>query len=377
MYDATVGGHPGAASLLSVEALHAALIQRHTGAKSFPDRDKYVGASEAGSCMRLTAYRKLHPEANVFEPEAAGRMRAGQVLENEAVQMVRLALQGHVRETGANQTEIELEDAPIRVHPDGRILSTALDHLRWSKVAVLLASGARVYLEEIPTGDGTLEVKTASSHQLRRFRKEGLSLPYMAQTQIQMGAQTFNWGLAFVVSRENLADFEVFFLSFDQAEFDEAKGRAHQVMAAVEGIRQGLMTEDGGLPNGETDRGYCSSCPIADSCPAIVTARAAAGSATFIPPDEIPDIEALADEYLALKPEAERYEEVKDNLKDRLAAIGISKALLPSGRPLTLSERQGRESCDTKVLKSQFPDVAAKVISRGAPFFVMTCKEAR
>jgi hypothetical protein len=375
MYDGTT--IPSAPpSILSVEALQAALVERHAGAKSFPDRENYVGASEVGSCMRLTAWRKLHPESNIFEPDAAGRMRAGQVMENEAVQMVRLALKGQVRETGANQSEIALPDAPIRFHPDGRLLASILDPLRWSRVPVLLASGARIYLEEMPEGDGALEIKTASSHQLRRFRKDGLIPSYLGQTQVQMGGQGMTWGLSVVVSRENLADSEVFFLQADPEHFDAMKVRARRVMDVVDKIRQGVCSEDA-LPDGEPDRGYCSHCPIADTCPSMVTARAAAGSASVIPPDEIPDVEALADEYLALKPEHERFEEVKDQLRDRLMAIGISKAILPSGRPLSLSERQGRESADIKTLKTKFPEVAAQVVTRGEPYYVMTVKEVR
>lgn len=373
MYDGATPANP-AASILSTEQLHAALLERHAGAKDFPGRENYVGASEVGSCLRLVVHRKLHPESNVFAPEAAGRMRAGQVMENEAVQMVRLALKGLVRETGANQTEIRFEDAPLRVHPDGRLLAGILDPLRWSKVAVLLASGARVYLDQIPEGDGAFEVKTASSHQLRKFRKDGLNAAYKGQTQVQMGGMGVSWGLAFVVSRENLADFEVFFLQPDPEEFSGMKERARRGMALVEKIRDGVLSEDA-LPSGETDRGYCSSCPIADSCPSMVAARAAAGVAAFIPPDEMPDIEALADEFLALQPDAKRFEDVKGSLKDRLEAIGIEKAILPSGRLLGMSERHGRESVDVKSLKSLFPDVAAKVVSRGDSFFVLSVKE--
>ncbi len=362
-------------SVLSVEALHAALLERHAGAREFPGRDQYVGASEVGTCMRLVAWRKLHPEANTFDPEAAGRMRAGQVLENEYVQMVRLALKGQVRETGANQAEVSVEDAPIRFHPDGRLLASVLEPLQWGRVPVLLASGARIYLDQIPSGDGVLEIKTASSHQLRRFRKDGLNLAYQGQTQVQMGGQGFSWGLAVVGSRENLSDTEVFFLQADPEQFDVMKGRAHRIMAAVDRIRQGLLSEEGGLPEPETDRGYCSSCPLADSCPAMITARAAAGTTTVIPPDEVPDFEALADEYLSLKPEADRFEDVKDALKKRGEALGLSKGVLPSGRIVSLSERQGRESADLKTLKSQFPEVAAKVVSRGDSFYVMSVKE--
>lgn len=375
MFDGT-SSPTAASSLLSIDALHAALIERHTGAKSFPGRENYVGASEVGGCMRLTAWRKLHPESNTFAPDAAGRMRAGQVMENEAIQICRLALKGHVRETGANQAELELDGAPIRVHPDGRILASAIEHLSFSKVAVLLASGGRAYLDEVPTTDGALEIKTTSSHQLRRFRKDGLSLAYQDQTQVQMGAMGVSWGLLVMVSRENLADVEVFYLQADPAALNACRERALHVMSVVDKIRDGVLSEDG-LPAPETERGYCSSCPILDVCPAMITERQRSGSLNCIPPDEIPDFEALVEERLALKPEADRYEEVCDLLKDRAVAIGFDQVTLPSGPTLVLSERQGREAADLKSLKSKFPEVAAQVVSRGNPYFVLSVKGAR
>lgn len=371
MYDGTsvVG------SILSAGSYHASLLARHAGAKSFPGRENYIGASEVGSCMRLVAMRKLHPESNIVEPDSAGRMRAGQVMEGEIVQIVRGALGNSVRETGHNQAELSLPDAPVRVHPDGRLLGSILDPLRWSRVPVLLASGSRIYLDPIPDQDGALEIKTASSHQLRKFRNDGLPLVYQDQTQIQMGAMGVSWGLAVVVSRENLADHEVFFLQFDPTAFEAAKDRARSVMAVVERIRDGVCSEDA-LPLPETERGYCSSCLLADSCPAMITARAAAGSANVIPPDEVDDFEAMVEEYCALQPDAKRFDAVKDLLKERAIACGIEKASLPSGTIISLSERQGRESTNTKALKTQFPEVAAKLISRGDPYFILSVKEA-
>ena len=365
-----------AESLLSPELLHAALLERHAGAKDFPDRENYVGASEVGACMRVVAHRKLHPEVHVFPAEAAGRMRAGQVLEGEIVALVRLAFKGFLRETGANQSELIVDGAPLRCHPDGRIMATALDPIRFSKVAVTLVTGSRVYLDEVPTGDGTLEIKTASSHQLRRFRKEGLPLTYQDQTQVEMGAQGVSWGLCLVVSRENLSEFETFYLQADADAMAACRARATAVISVVDKIRGGILSEDG-LPGGEPDRGYCSKCALADTCPAMVTVRASAGPLAVIPPDDMPDIEAMVDEYLTLKPEAERYETVKDAIRDRFADLGVFDSLLPSGRHVKLPEYKGRETTDTKALKAKFPEVAAQVVKRGDPYFVLKVSEIR
>lgn len=76
------------ATILSQADLHAALLVRHGGGRSFEGRDSYIGASEAGVCPASVAYRKLHPE---IKPDAkgAGRMLAGTALENEGVQLAR------------------------------------------------------------------------------------------------------------------------------------------------------------------------------------------------------------------------------------------------------------------------------------------------
>lgn len=362
-------------TLLSQSQLRDALLDR-LRSKSFARRDTYVGASEVGQCPRVVAYRKIHGDD--IDAEAAGRMRGGQIMENEVVQLVRLALGNAVRETGANQREIEIPDAPLRVHPDGRILGSAIQDVLASGAQILVMdeTAQTVTLTDLPAGDGILEVKTASSHQFRRFLKGGLSYSYRLQTQVQAGSQGLGWGLLVLANRENLADIAVFYVSANADIYEEAKSRARRVIASVERIRDGIVTEEAGLPDPEPENGYCSKCVCADLCPAMVTARALAGTAAIIPPDEIPVVEALADEFLALKPDATRFEEVKEKLRDRLLSLGVLKSTLPSGRPLSLSERH-RETVDQVALKSQFPAAADACIRRGAPYFVLSVKEAR
>ncbi|HWQ10755.1 MAG TPA: hypothetical protein VN436_16655 [Holophaga sp.] len=364
-----------ATSLLSTQALRAALLERHATARVFEGRDSYVGASEVGSCARLVAWRKLHPDHEV-DAEAAGRMRAGQVLENEAVQMIRLALGGAVRGTGAAQVEMRVEDAPLRVHPDGRILREAMVKAMTSgiRIVVLTKDGSKKYLEELPEGDGVLEIKTSSDHGVRALGTNGLSKAYDGQTQTEMGASKLRWGLLVMVSRENLAKAEVVFLEFEPAEFEAMKMRARFIMAAVEKIREGILTEEAGLPQPEEDRGYCSKCPIADTCPAMVLRRAQDGDGATIPPDEVDEFEAMSEEYLELKPAADRFESVKDILRKRADAAGIVKAALPSGTVLALSLRKGRVSYDGKALAA-YPEAEAAARKEGAPFAILTVKK--
>jgi hypothetical protein len=369
---------PVVAQLLPISALHTALLERHSGAKTFPERESYVGASEVGSCMRLVCWRKLHPD-HPWEPNQAGRMRSGQVLENEAVQLVRLALGGAVRQTGSAQEEIRTPDAPLRCHPDGRILRTAFAELLASglPIAVLKKDGSRCYIETLPEGDGTLEIKTGSAWALRRLTKDGLSLAYDGQTQVEMGGQGLRWGLLVMISRDDLSQAEVVYLEADPEEFAGMKERARRVMNIADKIREGILSEDG-LPDGEPERGYCDSCPINETCPAILALRAQAptGPGT-IPTEQVPDIEAIVEEYTLLKPEAARFKEISDWLKDRFEELSITKTSLPSGTLIRLVPYKGRVSYDASRLKKEFPAAEVACRKEGDPYNVMKIEEPR
>ena len=372
---------PKSAQLLPLASLHAALLKRHAEAKSFEDRDTYIGGSEVGSCLRLVVWRKLHPD-HPWEPDAAGRMRAGQVLENEAVQMVRGALGNAVRETGAAQVEFSLPDAPIRVHPDGRLLRSAFAELLGSglRIVVRRKDGSNGYLEELPPGDGTLEIKTGGTWVVSALaRGKELSLPHQGQTQVEMGGQCTLWGLLVMVSRENLSQAEAVFLEFDPDEFAAMKTRARVAMTALDKIKQGILSDPEGLPEPEEERGYCQKCPIIDSCPIFIAKRAAApegSDGTVIPPERVPDLEAIVEELLALKPDANRYEDIKEWLKDEVQIMHLTKAALPSGIILEVSPRKGRITYDPQKLKA-FPDAEAAARKEGDPFIVLNIKEPR
>jgi hypothetical protein len=361
-------------TLLSKAALNSALLERFHGGKTFEDRETYVGASEVGTCLRLVAWRKLHPaESQITDPKSAGRMRAGTILENEFVQMVRLALGGKVRETGGAQAEIVVPDAPMRLHPDGRILASAIADLAGHEIHVLGVDGKPMVLDALPEGDGALEIKTAASYQMRRFLREGLSLAYKDQTQCQTGSQGLKWGLLVLGSRENLEDVAVFFWHADPDAYEAAKERARRTMAAVEKIQAGILEEQAGLPEPDTERGYCQYCPIADTCPALVAAKAV-GDAAPIPPDLLPDVEALAETYLELKPQADEFEEAKNTLRDLLINAGVTKGdVLPDGTKISMTLNKGKTTADAKALARKYPTAAAdpEVVKTGDPYFVM------
>lgn len=370
-------------ALLSQEDLQADLLALFNARDGFEGRETYIGASEVSDCQMALAYRKLHPQP-FTDPHAAGRMWPGTILENTAVQIARNRWGRFLTRTGSNQIELAHPSAPLKGHPDGlidrRALQERIDEAteKFADLVVRMPDGTMHVLAELPEGDGVFEVKTASSHQFRRFLKEGLSLRYRRQVISNQGMAGRLWSILILFSRENLADCAVFFIPFDGAEYDAAVEDARRTMAAVEKIREGILSEDGGLPAPDTERGFCSSCPIADRCPAV-SSLVAVDASKVLPPDEIPDVEAMAEEFSELQPEAKRFDAVKELLRDRLLTYGVLKTLLPSGITISLSERKGRTTASVSVLQKKFPAVAAdpEVVTTGDPFYVMTVKEKK
>lgn len=366
--------------LLSLNDLRAALVAMNQETK-FEGRENYLGASEIGGCPRLVAAKKVRDGLDVVDPDGAGRMESGSALENLVVQMIRRGPFGRfIRKTGNAQEELSHPSIPLRCHPDGEILSLDEFFAPTDELSVLLWDGAEavIQLSELD-GPGALEVKTMSSHAFRKAKRGGISEGYKDQVTTQLGLSGKRWGILVAVSRDNPADCLVFFVRFDAERWAGIQARGEMIWTSVEKIREGILSYPEGLPAGDPERSWgCDKCPIADECPAVAVLRSLAGDGKgTIPDSEVDDIEALADEFLALKPEADRFESVKETLKTRLSELNVSKAVLPSGRPVSISERQGRESADLKALKANYPDAANAVIKRGESFLVLSVKEAK
>ena len=309
-----------AATLVSLD-LQGALSARLENNARLGDRRSYLGASEVGACLRKVVAAKLTPEP--FDTAAMGRMLAGRAMENEVVQLVRLALNGSLRNTGRNQLELEHPDLPFRAHPDGRIVGE--------------------------DGDGILEVKTASAALFRRYQAEGLPQAYLDQVQAQLGLSGLSWGLVVLVSRENLAEVETFHLSFNPVSYGYLVDRARTAAEA-------LRLND--LPPGEPEREGCHGCPFAGECPEHQAQRKALSEG------QLPDVtclelecelEELAGLESDLEPIQARITELRDRLKGHLLEAGLSRVHLEGGTvQLTASTRK---SLDGKALQRDSPEV--------------------
>ncbi len=306
------------------DAYRAALQARLHPPRRLNDRQNYIGASEIGQCLRRVVGAKLFPE----EPDNAsrGRMLAGRVMENEVVQLLRIALNGQLRNTGRNQLEAAYHILPFRAHPDGRIIS-----------------------DNPGESDGLLEVKTASASVFQRYQAEGLPQIYRDQVQAQLGLTGLKWAMVVLVSRENLADIAIFPVVFDESHFSDLLGRA-QIAA------EALHNKE--LPGGEMDRGYCFQCPISKECPAYQKRNQAATSGTL--PEAIRlelecEIEELGQLESDLEPIQERVVELRERVRNILQELGANR--VPLDETTVQLVANTRTSFDSRALQREAPDI--------------------
>jgi len=318
-------------TLIDQAGLQNAMEARMNQNGHLGDRSKYIGASEIGSCLRRVVFSKLYPEA--FDTASMGRMLAGRAMENEVVQLVRLSLNGRLRNTGRVQLDLRHPTLPFHAHPDGRVINS-FDGLE---------------------GDGVLEVKTASAATFKRYESEGLPQNYRDQVQSQLGLAKLSWALVVLVSRENLSEMATFTIRFDPEHYARLEERAALAASALQNtaIREQLC--------GEPERGYCYSCPYSADCSAYCAQREAGKRG------EIPEvvrlqldcqIEELASLESDLGPMQDRVTELRDQVKTALLCTGANRVVLENGTVQIVES--SRTGFDSKALLRVAPDVFAR-----------------
>lgn len=300
----------------------AALQARLESPNTFPDRASYFGASEIGTCLRRVVASKITPVT--FDTTSMGRMLAGRAMENEVVQLVRIALD--LRDTGRVQKEWIHPELPLRAHPDGRILDAG--------------------------GDGVLEVKTASASAFKRYQNEGLPPHYLDQVQVQMGLSGLGWALVVVVSRENLAEVATFSLAYDPSHFAGLEARA--AFAAP------YLEQQAELPDGECERGFCFNCPYASDCPQF-QARRASGELPEVARLQLEcQLEELSEAERVLDPLQARCAELRNQVKAALDTYGVQRVVLEGGTAQLISST--RTSFDSKALQRDAPEMYSRFL---------------
>jgi len=321
-------------TIITQAAIYTALQTRMEQNARLGDRTQYIGASEVGSCLRRVVSSKLYPEP--LDLASMGRMLAGRAMENEVVQLVRLALNGRLRNTGRVQLDLHHPTLPFHAHPDGRIIG-GFDGL---------------------DGDGVLEVKTASASTFKRYQSDGLPQNYLDQVQAQMGLSGLTWALVVLVSRENLAEMATFIIRFDHRHYARLEERATRAMRVMTSCVETYNIQND-LP-GEPDRGFCHTCPYSANCD-VFQAQREAGKRGEIPEvtrlqlecqlEELAELESIAE------PAQERITELRDQVKVALQMSGANKVLLENG--IVQMVDSSRTSFDSKALQRDAPDMYA------------------
>jgi hypothetical protein len=353
-------------TLLSRKSIHDALLGK-VNAEKFSARHTYVGGSEVGGCAREVAWKKVDPSrARIGDPWAAGRILAGQILENAIVQLVRSAFDGAVRATGFAQDELSHPSAPLRCHPDGK-LSWKVEWVDGMQIAYVDENGVECFLDRPLEGHGSMEIKTCSSYIFRKYTKTGLPIRYKDQTTVEMGLGGTTWTLLVLVNRENIAEFSTFLLHYSEDGFEKCVARSHFIMGSVQRISEATGPEEmlldeaeaQFLPEPEPERGWCAYCDHA-ACPEKNKVVEFKVDKAF-PEDVALEVEVKAEEYIALKPDADRCDKLKDQLKDRFLEFGIEAAY-----GLYVSKSAGRKTVDSKALEAEKPEIYQAFLKQGA-----------
>lgn len=333
----------GNTAILDGEAIRQSVYRRLDGGRSFAGREAYFGASEEGRCSRRVVFDKVQavPDSERFSAPSAHKVNLGRVLENEAVQILRLTGELELRETGQNQVEVVHPSLPyFRCHPDGRILAGDM----------VIFDDAVITSE----GDGVLEAKSTAPYLIKKWIKDGLGIDYRSQANDQMGLRGLKWCLFVATCREGVKDdagewspFKTWILRFDPELWASSEARVQVMEAsrlAIEDSKQ-AAAEAGGeftredmdalLPEGEPERGYCASCPLAPTCHAYLNA------APDCPADhDLPDsarleleviLEELADVEADWKPLDKRIKELKEQAKPLVPTNLARKFVLDGG----------------------------------------------
>jgi len=324
-------------ALVDQIAMQLALQSRIEQNPRLGDRTRYIGASEVGSCLRRVVSSKLYPEP--FDQASMGRMLAGRAMENEVVQLVRIALNGRLRNTGRVQLDLQHPALPFRAHPDGRIIGDFVGM----------------------AGDGVLEVKTASAAIFKRYQSDGLPQNYHAQVQAQMGLSGLAWAWVVLVSRENLAEMTTFTIHFDPEHYALLERRA--TLAATALNDKNFLDQLAGEP----ENGYCHTCPYSSQCGAFQSKRESGKRG------EIPEVtrlqlecqlEELAELESNVSPMQDRVTELRDQVKVALFNSGASKVVLECGTVQIVET--SRTSFDTKALQREAPDMFNRFLKTSA-----------
>lgn len=343
-------------------------------------RSEYVGSSEVGACPRLVSFRKGTGLPWDPDSDAAGVLYPGRLAETAVLAMLTRMGLGSILEATGDAQAVMAHDG-LKGHPDGLWMKPpVLD----SSISICDEHGRVIPADEaraIMCGDGILEVKSGSNAVVKDAIRSGISPVYRDQVVSNMGLFGRGWALLIYISRENFSKIAFFLIKADPARYEELKVQKTRILEAASVIRfshpDPVKPEDAGsieslLLEADKDRGFCQSCPISDSCPALCVA----GDSGIFPEEVLDTVQALAEIYREGAEQEKAGKESKDDARDRLVALGalhhaVKAPLGGALKSVSISHQRGREGVDAQRLKTDFPEAYAACRTEGEPFSVV------
>lgn len=323
-------------------------------ASGLGDRTKYVGASEVGKCMRAVALGKVDPVD--VSGKSVHSMRLGQVLESETLDTY---LDWLAENNGVKRDEIlfypqvSLSTGPLTAHLDALVFVGDNDPI-------------------------VTEVKNVGANTFEKAAAGQISPIY--ETQVKAGMLLAEYGGHPIADHGVIVyglteDVRVLLpVSIPKPTDEEAawiEDRAARIMQAVAEGPDACAA----LP-AEEDRGFCFSCPYKAGCSAMEEKVGGCSGKKAKPSGAEPsfDLQVKAEMIvpqileLQLKADAIKAEldPMKEELKSLMASEGV-KGVEAGGNVATITVSKPRESIDTRALKAEMPDVAAKFTKVGEP----------
>jgi hypothetical protein len=344
-----------------------------------------VGASEAGGCQRLVAYRKILELPFIPNAQTAGVMLPGRITEGVTVEILRGMGFNESILSAVGQEQAELANENIHAHPDGLWCA---DPFELDPATAYFRPDGTIYktdeIRELLVGPGHLEIKSGSSAVFAQAIRRGLSGQYVDQVQANMGLSGRVWTLLIFVCRDNFSKVAFFFIPANPEAFEDINERAARTLAAVKAGRDRLaecgakpddedapdLIEDF-LPEAWAERGFCFQCDLRHSCPALIRTL----ETKEFPEDVRPEVIALTDIMREAGQREASAKVEREDARDRLNEMADNYGANALPKVVNIRMQKGREGVDSERLKRLYPDVYEECKTVGDPFPVVTLKK--
>jgi len=328
---------------LDIDAAFDAIERQAPGAEL---REKYVGASEVGACMRKVVHDRLHGPSHGTREKAL--MDTGSVLEAQSIKLLRAGAKGwEIKSTGHRQEEFVSPYGPLFSHPDA-----ILKHIQTGTV----------WCCDVKRPNSWVLSRIASGEPIRpQWYDQAIAQAGTARDCGVMAEGTF----LFIQANNDPTNFHIAKITFDEDRYLHLLSRATTIMEHVANAT---------LPDGEPERGYCSSCAIRRECPAYTLKLnlEGRGATDGLPAETYTEIAGLLSELKEAETQLKPLEETVERLRTKL------RGLMAEAGPGVYDFFGDKVSCslvskvtfDSKAFKKDYPELFSQYSKNADTFMV-------